>query len=219
MRFDLHVHSRYSDGCDDVNAILRAASNQGLDGISITDHDTLQGSFKARKLIKETQMDMILIPGVEVSTSEGHLLVLGVEEMPVLGRSPEETVDEAHDLGGVAIVPHPYHPFRHSLGRIPRCDAVEVYNSRHLFGIANARAYLEARRLNLPMVAGSDSHFAATVGLGVTVIDAEDADSALQAIRSGRTIIEGRRTPPKFLIGKAFQAMYIKLRDRIFQIK
>jgi hypothetical protein len=52
------------------------------------------------------------------------------------------------------------------------------------------------------MVAGSDSHFAQTVGLGVTEIEAEDVDSVLEAIRSGRTRILGRRTPPKFFICK-----------------
>jgi hypothetical protein len=44
----------------------------------------------------------------------------------------------------IANVPHPYHPFGHALGRIPDADAVEVYNSKHLFGLANGRAKLEA---------------------------------------------------------------------------
>ncbi|NPV62610.1 MAG: PHP domain-containing protein [Methanotrichaceae archaeon] len=208
MRFDLHVHSIYSDGHDEVKAILEAALMKGLGGISITDHDTLKGSLAAEKLIRECKMDLVLLPGVEVTTSEGHLIVLGAEELPPKGRSPEETTDLAHDMGAVAVVPHPYHPFRHALGRIPGCDAVEVYNSKHLFGIANARARLEASRRNMPMVAGSDSHFAATVGLGVTEIEADDAEEAIRAIREGRTAIEGHRTSPKYFIGNTFQAIY-----------
>lgn len=208
MRFDLHVHSSYSDGHDDVKSILEAALMKGLGGISITDHDTLKGSLVARRLIREYKMDIVLIPGVEVTTSEGHLIILGAEELPPKGRSPEETIDQAHDLGAVAVVPHPYHPFRHALWRIPRCDAVEVYNSKHLFGIANARARLGASRQHLPMVAGSDSHFAATVGLGVTGIEAEDTEGAISAIREGRTFIEGRRTSPKYFIGNTFHAIY-----------
>ena len=47
MRFDLHVHSNCSDGRDDVRTILRAAARRDLDGLSITDHDTLRGYEQA----------------------------------------------------------------------------------------------------------------------------------------------------------------------------
>jgi predicted metal-dependent phosphoesterase TrpH len=213
MRFDLHVHSNCSDGRDEVRTILRAAVKRGLAGLSITDHDTLQGSLKAQKIIREEKLELILIPGAEVTTSEGHLLCLGIEELPPRGKSPEETADMAREQGGIAIVPHPYHPFRHAIGRVPDCDAVEVYNSKHLFGIANARARREAKKRHLPMVAGSDSHFAATVGLGVTEILASDAAEAVEAIRAGRTLVIGRRTPPRFFIGNTFQSIYLIVRN------
>ncbi len=218
MRFDLHIHSNYSDGRDDVRTILKAAKKRGLDGIAITDHDSLGGSRAARRIIKDLKVEMILIPGVEVTTADGHLLALGVEEVPKRGLAPEETTERAHDLGGITVVPHPYHPFRHAIGRIPECDAVEVYNSKHLFGIANARARLGAKKRKLPMVAGSDSHFAATVGLGVTRIDAEDDRSAVEAIRSGRTRIEGRRTPPRYFIGNTFKEIYKGARKTVRRI-
>lgn len=209
MRFDLHVHSNCSDGQDSVEAVLRAAVRRGLYGLSITDHDTLGGSQKALKVIREERLDLVLIPGAEVTTSEGHLLCLGIEELPPRGLSPEETADLAREQGGIAIVPHPYHPFRHAIGRIPDCDAVEVYNSKHLFGIANARARMGAQHRHLPMVAGSDSHFAATVGLGVTDIQAADAEEAVAAIREGRTRILGKRTNPKFFIGNTVQSICV----------
>jgi predicted metal-dependent phosphoesterase TrpH len=218
MRFDLHVHSNYSDGHDDVKTILKAARKRGLDGIAITDHDSLGGSRAARRIIKDLRLKMILIPGAEVTTAAGHLLVLGVEDIPKRGLTPEETTERAHDLGGITVVPHPFHPFRHAIGRIPNCDAVEVYNSKHLFGIANTRARLGAKKRGLPMVAGSDSHFAATVGLGVTRIDAEDDRSAVEAIRCGRTRIEGRRTPPRYFIGNTFKEIYKGARKAVRRI-
>jgi len=215
MRFDLHVHSNCSDGHDEVRTILCAAVRRGLAGLSITDHDTLQGSLKALKIIREERLDLILIPGGEVTTAEGHLLVLGVEELPPRGLSPEETAEMAREQGGITIVPHPYHPFRHAIGRIPDCDAVEVYNSKHLFGIANARARRSAKKLGLPMVAGSDSHFAATVGLGVTEIEAANAAEALAAIRAGQTRVVGKRTPPRFFIGNTVQSICMIVRKRV----
>jgi len=60
----------------------------------------------------------------------------------------------------------------------------------------------------MSMVAGSDSHFADTVGLGVTEIEAEDVDGVLEAIRAGRTKILGKRTPPKFFIGNTVTYIY-----------
>jgi predicted metal-dependent phosphoesterase TrpH len=208
MKFDLHIHSNYSDGRADVKDIIEAAKRRGLDGIALTDHDTMRGIPVAKKYIDEQEIDLMLIPGVEVTTSEGHLLVLGTDKPPERKMSPEETIDAAHEMGGIADVPHPYHPFRHAIGRIPDADAVEVYNSKHLFGLANGRAKIEARRRGMTMVAGSDSHYAETVGLGVTEIEAEDVDGVLEAIRHGRTRILGRRTPPKFFIGNTVTYIY-----------
>lgn len=214
MKFDLHIHSRYSDGHADVKDIIKAASKKGLSGIAITDHDTMKGFAPALRYVKERKLDMVIIPGAEVTTSEGHLLVLGVSEMPPKGRSPEETIEIAHDLGGIADVPHPFHPFRHALWRIPKVDAVEVYNSKHLFGIANARAKIEAKSKRISMVAGSDSHYAETVGMGVTGIEAESLDEVIQAILAGNTKILGRRTPPRYFIGNTVSSIRSELKKR-----
>ncbi len=219
MYADLHTHSTFSDGSDTPAELLAIAAEAGIRALAITDHDTFAGSKVAYKIIQEQKLNLILIPGAEVTTSEGHLLVLGARELPPRGRSPEETTEMAHEQGGITIVPHPYHPFRHAIGRIPDCDAVEVYNSKHLFGIANARARRGAHKRHLPMVAGSDSHFAATVGLGVTDIEAADAEEAVEAIRAGRTRIIGKRTPPRFFIGNTFQAIYLEVRKSVRKVR
>lgn len=195
MRFDLHIHSRYSDGRAGVEEILRVARRKGLGGIAVTDHNTLEGSMAALRICRSRYPDMIVIRGAEIDTSEGHLIVLGVDEMPELGLTPEETIDETHDLGGLAVLPHPYHLFRHSIGRIPPVDAVEVCNSKYILGISNLRARLEARRQRIPMVAGSDAHVVEAVGLGVTILNASSEDDALEEIRRNRTEIDCCRTP------------------------
>lgn len=64
-----------------------------------------------------------------------------------------------------------------------------------------------ARRRHLSMVAGSDSHFAATLGLGVTEIQAADSEEAVAAVREGKTRVTGRRTPPRFFIGNTVQSI------------
>lgn len=218
MRFDLHIHSNHSDGRNSVEEILLAARRLGLNGVAITDHNTLEGSIAAIKVARSLYPEMVVIRGAEVMTSEGHLLVLGVKELPPLRRSPEETIEAVHDLGGIADLPHPFHPFRHSIGRVPPVDAVEVYNSKYILGVFNARARWEARKKDLPMVAGSDSHMIETVGLGVTEIDACTTDDVLEEIRHGRTSISGRRTSPKLIaerkISKACRDIKNSMRNR-----
>lgn len=206
LKFDLHIHSSFSDGRDGVEAILEAALEKKLDGIAITDHDTLEGSIEAERIVREQNLNLMVIPGVEVSTLDGHLLALGVRELPPKKRSPEETIEFVHQQGGIAIVSHPYHVFRHAMYRIPPCDAVEVHNSKYIFGIANLWAKRQAKRLGLPMVAGSDAHMAKTVGLGVTLIEVENGSAVsdvLTVIRAGRVKIDGKKTSPSVFVSQA----------------
>jgi hypothetical protein len=221
LRFDLHVHSIFSDGRDGVEAILEAAIEKKLDGIAITDHDNQEGSFLAERIVRERDLDLVVIPGVEVSTSDGHLLALGVRDLPPRWRSPEETIEFVHQRGGIAIVSHPYHLFRHAMFRVPPCDAVEVYNSKYIFGIANWWAKRKAERLGLPMVAGSDAHMAKTVGLGVTIVEVEDdggndegvVSAVLESIRAGRVEIDGTKTSPVVFVSQTVR--WIKKRLRL----
>jgi predicted metal-dependent phosphoesterase TrpH len=200
LRFDLHIHSCYShDGYDSVDRILMRAKEIELDGISITDHDTIRGGLVGIQMAKELGLDLMVIPGVEISTAQGHIIVLGIKDDIPLGMSPDKTINMAKDLGGTVIVPHPFHPFRHGLGYIPDgVDAVEIYNSRFIMGYFNEKARKQTVDRNLPMVAGSDAHMAEMVGYGITKIDSEPSvDKVLQAIQAGDTQIEGKKTPTR----------------------
>jgi predicted metal-dependent phosphoesterase TrpH len=221
LRFDLHIHSSCSDGRDRVEAILKAAVAKRLDGIAITDHDSLEGTFEAERIVRDKKLSLLVIPGVEVSTSDGHLLALGIKELPPRGRSPEETIEFVHQRGGITIVSHPYHLFRHAMFRIPPCDAVEVYNSKYIFGIANWWAKRKAERRGLPMVAGSDAHMAKTVGLGVTIVEIEDdnengydVSAVLAAIRAGRVEIDGTKTSPAVFVSQMVRWINKRLRPK-----
>ncbi|MGA7076363.1 MAG: PHP domain-containing protein, partial [Halobacteriota archaeon] len=48
MRLDLHIHSQFSpDSNSTVEAILKQAQEVGLDGVAITDHDSVESFFAA----------------------------------------------------------------------------------------------------------------------------------------------------------------------------
>jgi predicted metal-dependent phosphoesterase TrpH len=142
-----------------------------------------------------------VIPGIEVSTKQGHLLVLGVTEIIPAGLDVIVTVDIARRMGALAILPHPYHVWRHGVARRKKAgmaavDAVEVFNSRYIVGSANTKAARIANRLGKPCVGGSDAHNARFVGFGRTYVDAEkNVPAILDAIRAGKVSCGGKKTP------------------------
>jgi predicted metal-dependent phosphoesterase TrpH len=196
MRFDLHIHSNYSsDSGLSIDDILKQAVKKGLDGIAICDHNTVAGSLHARNRTLELSLPLLVLPAVEVSTTKGHLLILGIRDNIQPNLTPEETVKIAHEKGGVVIAAHPFKI--RSIGSVDGLDvdAIETFNSRCMFG-ENTKAKEMARLLGKPQVGGSDSHVLATIGLGFTEIDAEpDVGSVLSAIREGKTRPGGRVVP------------------------
>lgn len=200
---ELHVHSsRSEDGRDPVDLILEQAEAVGVDAIAITDHDQLEASLEAVELAPA--YGLIGIPGIEVSSADGHVIGLGVSEAVAPGLSFEETVEGIHAADGIAVVPHPFQASRSGVltkiepaAILEHADAIEVYNSRLLTGRANRKAMRFAREHGLSQTAGSDAHICEMVGQAVTHIDTQEptVSSILEAIEDGRTTIDGKRTP------------------------
>lgn len=208
---ELHVHTALSpDGRDPVDLILEQAVGVGLDAIAVTDHDQIDAALELVELAPS--YGLIGIPGIEVSSADGHVIGLGVTERLPPRRPFIETVEAIHDAGGIAVIPHPFQASRSGvLSRIGKAaviehaDAIEVYNSRLLTGRANRQAARFADRHGLPKTAGSDAHICEMVGQAVTRIDADDDSVAaiIEAIAAGRTEVEGKRTPWRISLRQA----------------
>ena len=171
MRLDLHIHSDFSsDSKMSVGDILKRASEVGLDGIAITDHNSMESFFAARQLVDDLGIEFTIVPGAEISTSEGHLITLGMTRVAPPGLSVLETTKHAHDNGGIAIAPHPFALFRHGIRNLQgkQLDAIEAFNSRSSFWFSNYLATRTAAKLNLGVTGGSDAHKLETIGRGYT---------------------------------------------------
>ena len=224
---DLHIHSTYSrDGESSIQTILAKAQEVGLHAIAITDHDETCGAQEAIRFARTHAQDLLIIPGIEVSTKQGHLIVLGVCEQIEKGLSARATIKHAHEIGGFVIAPHPFHRYRHGIGLRDRqilleVDAIEVFNSRYIVGAVgsdNKRAHRFAEKHSIPKVAGSDAHHARYIGYGTTLVEAErNTPSILAAIQSGKTAISGKKTPFRTYTRQSMKNSWRKVRSIPFR--
>jgi predicted metal-dependent phosphoesterase TrpH len=182
--FDLHTHSFFSgDGVSSPEELITAARAKGLHGFAITDHNTCDAVtyLQDKGLMRADGQpvdDFLIIPGVEVTTAEGHLLCIGTtlrESAKLKGRPAREVCDLIHAAGGLAIPPHPYDLFRagirfSALEMLP-IDAIEVFNAATTLRRYNRYAFKYAQERGLPMTAASDAHHAAAVGTAYTILN------------------------------------------------
>jgi predicted metal-dependent phosphoesterase TrpH len=194
MKIDLHIHSRYSsDGSLAPEDIVEIARKKGLNGVAITDHDTVQGGLEARKY--ETG-DFIVIVGAEIKTERGEVIGLFLSK-EIRSQRFEDVIIEIKGQGGLVVVPHPFDSMRRSAFRISDeeanyVDAIEGYNGRSIFQAYNRRAVAFAEKHNLPLVAGSDAHHANEIGLAGIITESSDIKDA---IRKSDLTIFGKTSP------------------------
>ena len=188
FKMDSHIHSKYSpDSKSKLEDIFKVAKKKDIEIIGISDHNTVEGSKKAQKLSKD--YNLLVIPSIEVSTLEGHILGFGCEENIKRDLQAAETIDLIHDQGGLAIIPHPYCFYRHGLlckenYKELKIDAIETKNARFIIGYCNNKAKKLSKKENLPGLGASDAHFYKFVGDCYSKIDCEkDIDSVLKSIK------------------------------------
>ncbi len=195
---DLHIHTSHSDGTARVRDVLEYVATQtDLRVIAITDHDTITGALEARRLAPHYGIEVIV--GEEISTLDGHLLALFVEQHTPPRRPAAETIAAVHAQGGLCIAPHPYGMLVPSLGyrglreraagNNPEWpfDAIESFNASLRLDSNNQTAHQVSEALQLPVCGGSDSHHLATIGTGRTRFPGSTAADLRVALQQRQT--------------------------------
>jgi predicted metal-dependent phosphoesterase TrpH len=163
--------------------MIRAAKARGLHGFVLTDHNTCDAYHYLvdqglARLDGVPVNGFLVVPGVEVSTAEGHLLCVGACLADLKGRPALEVCHQIRAAGGLAIPPHAYDVFRAGirepvLDTLPM-DAIEIFNSASSFKKHNQRALAYASRKGIPMTAGSDAHHHEAIGTAYTSFETQD---------------------------------------------
>ena len=201
---DLHIHTvRSSDAHIEPRELVAAAKRLGLFAIAVTDHNTVAGVRAVVTLARG--QDVLVVPGVEVSSRDGHVLALGVSEDITAGLAADETIRRIEDLGGLAIAAHPgrvYTGLRDDVVREAGFRAVEVANGHSSRGL-NRSARRLAAGLGTATTGGSDAHFPEEVGNCRTAFPAAPADveGVLEAIRAREVKAVGEGLGPGAQLG------------------
>jgi predicted metal-dependent phosphoesterase TrpH len=187
IQADFHIHTVYSSDSVIQPKMLveRLLAHSFVKVAAVTDHDSVRGC-RATVELASAFPDILVIPGVEISTQHGDVVILGTEELPPRPWTPEVIVDYAKAIGGVSIVAHPYREYgMGDLARNYKVDAIEVLNGGSTQA-ANDQAKELAKSMGLPGTAGSDAHQLSELFSVYTKVEASlDIDEILGAIRKG----------------------------------
>ena len=196
LKIDLHTHSTYSDGLGNPQDLLKYARTKGLNGLAITDHNTLEGYFKT----KECDSNLLLVPGYEVETEAGHILVLGLEMLPpnIENLRYNELIQWVRSHRGATVLAHPAISRLHmdKWIRSPP-DAVEVLNASYPLKYFVQRGKKISERIGVAAVGGSDAHSPPAVGNAYTIVEAPNANvvDVVRAIKTSKVRFEGSLSP------------------------
>jgi hypothetical protein len=208
-RADLQVHTAHGDAMGDAAEILDAVEAAGfLDVLAITDHDDVAGALLAREAPARGSYLFELVTGIEVTTRQGHLLALWVDEPVRSFRSLEQTVAQIHELGGLAVIPHPFSMLTRSIGRrrlernleiddpTVHPDGIELANPTSLGWDTRRARQRNDERWQLAVTGGSDAHFTELIGSAYTTFPGRSAAELRVAIEGRATDgVLGRKVP------------------------
>lgn len=212
MLVELHSHTHHShgtkvlyDGTGTPEEMVRAAKQLGLGAMAITDHNHMKGVKEAVRAGKKH--NIVVIPGEEVTSYDGHVLALGINKPIQPGMTIEKTVDKIHEQGGIAISAHPFDIKHEGLREKAKlCDAMEIFNANNLDRMSNNKAKKFASLNKLIGTAGSDAHHTSMIGHGLIEMnskDINDADGILRAVKKGKFTVHAQYPSVRMVLDMA----------------
>jgi predicted metal-dependent phosphoesterase TrpH len=211
---DLHLHTLASDGLIGARDLVDYVESQtDLDVIGVTDHDETAAALEAREYAAQRGYRVQVVPGVEVSTRDGHLVCLWLEERPPALWPLPRTAAWVRERGGLCVVPHPFTRWTHSLTAraLAPCletgadllAGVEVLNSSLAGRASRPRALAFSQTHGLAQLGASDAHMVAMIGLARTRFRGRTPEELRCALEAASTVAEGRFATPAEMAAEA----------------
>lgn len=175
IKLDMHIHSWFSFDCmNDPERIAFAIKKKKLDGFAITDHNVFRVDFQR---LKNCFHDLIIIPGMEIGTEIGDILVYFIEK-EITTKNVTSVIQQAHEQGGIAVLAHPYHrkTVEYPDEILLQIDGIETANP-HNVPEKSQKARALALQYNKSAFCGSDAHFLYEIGSGYTSVDIDKKEA------------------------------------------
>jgi len=193
LLIDLHVHSEFSYDCyTPIEKIIKISKKLRLNGIAITDHNTIVGGVKAKKFEKQ---DFKIIIGSEITLENGlEILGLFLNE-DIKSKTFFEVYDEIKRQDGIIILPHPFRRAKYNISKISeeeflKIKIIEGINAGNYYE-ENEKAKKLAKEKKLILTAGSDAHHYSSIGKAYTIFEKTDIDLRKQ-INKGMIKVAGK---------------------------
>ncbi|PWJ47024.1 PHP domain-containing protein [Faecalicatena contorta] len=176
MFIDLHMHEMtYSkDSFLALEEIVNIAKARGLQGICITDHDSMGLKEYAAQYSEKSGFPIFV--GIEYFSLQGDIVAFGIEEYPKERIDAQEFISYVKKQGGICFSAHPFRNNNRGLGEklseMRGLDGVEVLNGSTDME-ANQKAADYANRFGLVTVGASDCHVPEKVGVYATYFPEE----------------------------------------------
>jgi predicted metal-dependent phosphoesterase TrpH len=214
---DLHIHSIYSDGIATPLEIAKIGKARGLSAIGVTDHlyngkdqkfgvtdRTFKSYFKACHSAAQISK-LCVVPGLELDTNEGHLVVLFPDYNPpidILKLKQKNSIvhlsEKIHELGGVVIAAHIDR--KDGIGKLVFQYSNLLDSIEYGLRIPEYSKNTKFKTLNLSEVASSDSHSPSTIGSAYSEISNNyDISWDVRSIERLLESLRRRETKPQFL--------------------
>ncbi|MDO4478665.1 MAG: PHP-associated domain-containing protein [Lachnospiraceae bacterium] len=210
---DMHCHTKEGsmDGLASIFDIVRKMKDMGYTGLLVSDHNSYKGfeAWEAGKDQYEDLKDFVVLKALEYDSRDGgHVMIIlpdGVDIPPfkVRGMKIADVLKKVHEVGGICGMVHPFGPGAYAAMRNPHVlmdeavqnayDYIECYNA-HIPAVANEMAEILNKKLNKPMVAGTDAHkirYAATAATAFSKPIKTNND-LIAAIRENEILYAGR---------------------------
>ena len=171
MLIDLHMHeSTFSkDSNLHLEEMVSIARGLGLDGICITDHDSM--GLKSQANAYSTKIGYPIFVGVEYFSLQGDIVAFGIDALPEKRVSAQDFIDYVKKAGGVCFAAHPFRDNNRGLGEalltVEGLDGVEAFNASTAFA-ANRKALSYSVALGVQPLGVSDCHVNEKVGVYAT---------------------------------------------------
>jgi predicted metal-dependent phosphoesterase TrpH len=200
---DLHAHSYPASPCSSASAdeLIEEAKRIGLDGLCLTDHNHVWTSERIEELRQKHGFPVFC--GNEITTSQGDMLVFGLDKDIQGIVTLEELRAEVDAAGGFMIAAHPFRGFL-TFSTVQLGLTTEVAAKRPLFQLVDGMEVLNgkvtdkengfalsvAELLQLPSTGGSDAHRADEVGKYATrfFVEVHTEAELIRALRSKKFV-------------------------------